>query len=226
MKVLTIGGVPGAGKTYTSRLLAKQYNFLALEFEALRWDYFNDNLEQNLYAYTQTSLLENESMREYYMRCSLYENKIPLKLLIQWHKATMNFIQEKIIEIIREIKLIKTKQDYLIFCNKYEKLINYAPNFKILNKEYIIFSHAFMNTINFPIKSRIKIDFTTDKNTLICRFKQRENILDNSFDKNIEIYYKSYEEVLKDSDSTILNTADKNILEKINKLIKGDGHNK
>lgn len=36
MKLITIGGVPAAGKTYTSKLLAKQYNFLALEFESLR----------------------------------------------------------------------------------------------------------------------------------------------------------------------------------------------
>ena len=35
MKVITIGGVPAAGKTYTSKLLAKQYNFIALEFESL-----------------------------------------------------------------------------------------------------------------------------------------------------------------------------------------------
>lgn len=76
MKFVTIGGLPGAGKTYTSKLLAKQYNLLALEFEALRWDYFNENLEKNLYKYTQnTSLKNNESIREYYLKCTLYEKK-------------------------------------------------------------------------------------------------------------------------------------------------------
>ena len=53
MKFITIGGVPAAGKTYTSKLLAKQNNFLALELETLRWDFFNNNLEENLYKYTQ-----------------------------------------------------------------------------------------------------------------------------------------------------------------------------
>ena len=54
---------------------------------------------------------------------------------------------------------------------------------------------------------------------LIERFKQRENILEKAFDKNIELYYKSYENVLKDSISTILDKKDKDIIEKINDLI-------
>ena len=71
MKIITIGGVPAVGKTYTSKILAKQYNFLALELEALRWDFFNNNLEENLYKYTQhNSLLKNENMRDYYLRCT------------------------------------------------------------------------------------------------------------------------------------------------------------
>ena len=54
---------------------------------------------------------------------------------------------------------------------------------------------------------------------LIKRFKQRENITENTFDKNIELYYKSYEETLKDSVSNILDTTNKDIIEKINKFI-------
>ena len=57
------------------------------------------------------------------------------------------------------------------------------------------------------------------KKILIKRFKQRENITENTFDKNIELYYKSYEETLKDSVSNILDTTDKDIIEKINKFI-------
>ena len=53
MKFITIGGVPASWKTYTSNLLAKQNNFLALELENLRWDFFSNNLEENLYKYTQ-----------------------------------------------------------------------------------------------------------------------------------------------------------------------------
>ena len=220
MKFITIGGVPAAGKTYISNLLAKQNNFLALELENLRWDFFSDNLEENLYKYTQhTSMLENEDMREYYLRCALYENRIPLELLVKWHKTTMNFINENLHKIIYELKSIKTEKDYINFCNKYKKLINYMPEFKKLNKDYIICSHAFINTIIFSEDLRIKIDLDVDKNILIQRFKKRENITENIFDKNIELYYESYEKVLEDNDSNILDTTDKDIIEKINNLI-------
>lgn len=220
MKVITIGGVPGAGKTYTSNLLAKRYNFLALEFEALRWDFFNDNFEKNLYKYTQhTSLLESENMREYYLRCALYESRIPLELLVKWHKFTMKFIKEKIFEIMHELKSISTRENYMNFCNKYRKLINYMPEFETINRDYVICSHAFINTINFSEDERIKIDFSVDKKALIERFKQRENITRNTFDENIELYYESYEEVLKDSIANILYTNDKDIIEKITNLI-------
>ena len=93
------------------------------------------------------------------------------------------------------------------------------PEFKNLDKDYVICSHAFINTINFSKDERIRIDFSVDKKILIERFKQRENVLEKAFDENIELYYKSYENVLKDSISTILDTTDKDIIEKINDLI-------
>ena len=64
------------------------------------------------------------------------------------------------------------------FCNKYRKIINHLPEFKILNKDYIICSHAFINTITFSEDERVQIDFNVDKKILIQRFKQRENILE------------------------------------------------
>ena len=220
MRIITIGGLPAAGKTYTSKLVAEKNNYLALEVEKIRWDYFNENLEENMYKYTQNlPMLENENMREYYLRCTLYESRIPLELMVKWHKNTMKYIGEKLISIIEEIKLIKTEKDYIEFCKKNEKLINYMPEFEKLNNEVIICSHAFINTISFSENERTRIDFKSDINILIERFKQRENITENKFDKNIEIYYKSYEEVLKYSISNVLDTKSKNIIEEINNLI-------
>ena len=220
MKFITIGGLPGAGKTYTGKLIAQHNNYLALEFEKLRWDFFNANPEKNLYKYTQhLPILENENMREYYLRCALYENRIPLESMVEWHKNTMKFIGENLCKIIDEAKLIRTEKDYMNFCSKYTKLINYMPKFEIFNKEYIICSHAFINTIDFLENERIRIDFIADEEILIDRFKRRENITKNEFDENIIKYYKSYEEVLKDSISNLLDTNDKNIIEKVNNLI-------
>lgn len=164
-------------------------------------------------------MLENEDMREYYLRCALYENKIPLELFVEWHKSTIKFINENLYNIIYELKLIKTENNYMNFCNKYRKIINHMPEFKILNKDYIICSHAFINTITFSEDERVQIDFTVDKKILIQRFKQRENITEDTFDKNIKLYYKSYEEILKDNVSNTLDTTDKDIIKKINYLI-------
>lgn len=220
MKIITIGGLPAAGKTYTSKLIAQNKNFIALEVEKLRWDFFNSNPNKNLYKYTQNlPLLKNENMREYYLRCTLYESRIPLELMVEWHKNTMKFIGKKVCKIIDKAKLIKTEKDYTNFGIKYEKFINYMPEFELFNSEYIIFSHAFINTINFLENERIRIDFIADKNVLIDRFKKRENIIKNDFDNNIDIYYKSYEEVLKESESKLLNASCKNIIEKIDDLI-------
>ena len=220
MKFITIGGLPGAGKTYTSKLIAQHNNYLALEFEKLRWDFFNANPEKNLYKYTQhLPILENENMREYYLRCALYESKIPLESMVEWHKNTMKFIGENLCKIIDEAKLIRTEKDYMNFCSKYTKLINYMPRFEIFNKEYIICSHAFINTIGFLENERIRIDFIADEKILINRFKQRENITKSELDENIIKYYKSYEEVLKYSISNLLDTNDKSIIEKVNNLI-------
>ena len=158
-------------------------------------------------------------MREYYLRCALYENRIPLELFVEWHKTTIKFINENLYNIIYELKLIKTENNYMNFCNKYRKIINHMPEFKILNKDYIICSHAFINTITFSEDERVQIDFTVDKKILIQRFKQRENITEDTFDKNIKLYYKSYEEILKDNVSNTLDTTDKDIIKKINYLI-------
>ena len=40
MKIITIGGLPAAGKTYTSKLIAQNKNFLALEVEKIKMGFF------------------------------------------------------------------------------------------------------------------------------------------------------------------------------------------
>lgn len=37
------------------------------------------------------------------------------------------------------------------------------PEFKTLNRDYVICSHAFINTIDFSIDKRIRIDFKVNK---------------------------------------------------------------
>ena len=67
----------------------------------------------------------------------------------------MKFINEKLYKVIDELKSIKTKNDYINFCDKYERLINYMLEFKTLNRDYVICSHAFINTIDFKVNKKI-----------------------------------------------------------------------
>lgn len=220
MTVISIGGLPAAGKTYTSKLLAEQYECISFEFESLRWAYFHENLKENLYKYTHNEkILPNETMREYYMRCTLYEKKLTLDELVEWHKNTMEFISGKIIEIIDEFNELKSEEQYESFCESHENIINYKPVFENLNRQYIICSHAFINTIDFGKFKRIKMDFNSDYVVLSERFKEREKIT-GDIKENIQLYYSSYDEVLKESKATKLDTTDCKLYNTINNLLK------
>ncbi len=220
MIIITIGGLPAAGKTYTSKLLAKKYECISLEYEALRWEYFLENVDENLYKYTHyEKVLPNETMRQYYLRCMLYGNKVSLSELTKWHKETMDFINNKIFKIVNEFSLIKDERQYKVFGEKYKNIINYMPNFFELNKKYLICSHAFINTINFGHFRRIKIDFICNHDVLIERFKKRENIEEN-IHPNVQLYYASYEEVLRKSDAIKVDTTDCEWLKKVTNLLK------
>lgn len=220
MKIITIGGLPAAGKTYTSKLIAQQHNFLSLELEPLRWDFFDEDIDENLYRYTKnSSIYKNENMREYYMRCALYERKIPFDLLVECHRDTMKFISDKVNGIIDELELCKNEEDYVEFCNKYESLINYMPKYKELNNNILICSHAFINTINFQEERRIRINFVSDLEILMKRFKDREKITEIP-NENLILYYKSYQDVLNEGKANILDTTDINIMKKIDDVLK------
>ena len=76
-----------------------------------------------------------------------------------------------------------------------------------------------INTIIFSENERIRIDFDSDRQILIERFKHRENITTNEYDRKIEKYYNSYVKVLENSSAKALDTSKKNVIEKIRDLI-------
>lgn len=157
-------------------------------------------------------------MREYYLRCSLYDSMIPLKILVEWQKATIDYIGNKICEIVNEYILIKSEEEYEFFCDKYKNLINYRPQFKKLNRDILICSHAFINTVEFTNQRRIRVDFSSDKDILINRFNDRENIK-NNLDEKLKLYYKSYEEVLLNSKANSFDTTKMDVIDKILELL-------
>ena len=117
-------------------------------------------------------------------------------------------------EIITQIKSIKTQQDYDDFCSNYKNIINYKPEFSMLNMNIIIISHAFINVTNFSGRACLNIDFNSDYLVLIKRFigrkKYRKIMIMNK--KN---YYDSYSLVLKKSTAIKFDTNMINVVGKI-----------
>jgi len=219
LKIITIGGLPGAGKTYTSKLLAKELNCLAIEVESLRWDFFSENPQLNMFNFTYNEPInQNESLRDYYLRCALYERKINLKRLVQWHNKIVDFIDGKLSEIVTQIKSIKTQQDYDDFFLNYKNIINYKPEFSGLNLNIIIISHAFINVMEFSKRAYLNIDFNSDYPVLIKRFIEREKIQKN-YDNELKDYYDSYSSVLKKSNAIKFDTSKINVVGKIKNLL-------
>lgn len=220
MRIITIGGLPAAGKTYTSNILAKELNCLAIEVESLRWNYFNENPRNNMFYYTNNEgVKEQESLRDYYLRCTLYDKKTNLDMLISWHKKTVEFIDKQINLIFKVIKNIKTKEDYIEFCDKYGDILNYAPEFENFNNKILIVSHAFINVMEFSKSAYLKIDFDSDYRILKKRFLERETIKDGR-SLALDDYYKSYREILKDSNAIKMDIIKKDVPSEIRMLMK------
>lgn len=219
MRVITIGGLPAAGKTYTSKILAKELNCIAIEVESLRWDFFDDNPRENMFYYTNNeSFRDGEPLRDYYLRCTLYDKKTNFNMLVMWHKKAIEFIDKQIDQIFKSINNIQSNEDYVEFCGRYGDILNYTPKFKNFNNEILIVSHAFINVMKFSKVAYLKIDFDSDYQILKQRFLERENIKnDNSL--ALDDYYKSYSEILKESDAIKMDTIKNNVLKEIKSLI-------
>lgn len=217
--IITIGGVPAAGKTFTSKLLAEKLNCIAIEAEALRWDFFNENIDNNVFYYTKFEPFKNnESMRDYYLRNTLYDNKMPLEVMIQWHKDTMKYINVKLYKVLNDYNAVKTLNDYDNFCKKYIHLINFCPKYESLNKDFIIFSHAFINITQFSKLACWCFNLDSSENTLLDRFVKRENlIVANAI--NLTNYFKSYRVIVEESSGCKLDSACNDIVNKITNIL-------
>ena len=77
MKLITNGCIPGSGKTTLVRKMGEENQCLSLELEALRWDFFKSDLENNIFVYTNNQeIKEGETLRDYYLRNSIYDGII------------------------------------------------------------------------------------------------------------------------------------------------------
>lgn len=216
MKIITIGGIPGAGKTTLGQKLGKENNCLSLELENLRWEFFKSDLEKNVFSYTNNQKMKEETLREYYLRNSIYDGTIDKETFKKWNIDTTMYINKVTNDIYNELKEIERNMDVdrLKKCiSKYKYLINYVPteiNLEIIDT--VIISHVLISTFDIAKLADKNIILNVSKKICRERFKEREKIDNNKYDEKIDNYLQGCLECIND-------------INKKDIRIKNDGYN-
>lgn len=151
MKLITIGGIPGSGKTTLGRKMGEENQCLSLELEALRWDFFKSDLENNIFVYTNNQKIkEGETLRDYYLQNLIYDGIIEKETFKKLNIKMMTYINQVTNDIYNELKEIekcKNIDKLKKFISKYKYLINYIPKEITLQMiDTIIISHVLIST--------------------------------------------------------------------------------
>lgn len=201
MNLIIIGGIPASGKTTLGKKLGKKYKCLSLELESLRWEYFDENIKQNFFTYTNNSpLKENETKREYYLRMSIYQKKISNLTFIKWNIETIKYINKRLNKIYQELVEIKNTSDIKKlkkFIKTNKNIINYIPqkiNLDILKN--LVISHALISKMDIIKHANRYINLDVDMFICMDRFKSREKIKTKKYDKQILEYLQGYKECI------------------------------
>lgn len=217
MKLITIGGIPGSGKTTLGRKMGEENQCLSLELEALRWDFFKSDLENNIFVYTNNQKIkEGETLRDYYLQNLIYDGIIEKETFKKLNIKMMTYINQVTNDIYNELKEIekcKNIDKLKKFISKYKYLINYIPKEITLQMiDTIIISHVLISTCDIAKLADKNIILNVSKNICRERFKEREKIESNKYDKKIDNYLQGCLECIND-------------INKKDIRIKNDGYN-
>ncbi len=188
MKIITIGGIPGSGKTTLGKKLGQEYNCLSLELEPMRWGFFH--------AISPAEIL---NARAEYLNMCIYKKRITNEEFIQMQIDSMEYINQQFKPIFNELKSISTIEELETFIKKYDYLINYVPDKLSLNiLDTIIVSHALVSRLDIQQIADEKILLDESIDVCLERFKSREKLLDNKYDNRIIDYLKGYKECINE----------------------------
>lgn len=187
--IICIAGSPCCGKTTLCNSLASLHNGISIDLEYLRTMFFEEDFVNNVYKYTHNEpIKENEDLRAYFLRCAIYDNIINIDEYVAWYKIIMNYINDKVNEIIMDFD----NCSYEEFLSKYDKLIKVRS---LKKPSLLVINHALLPLTDIWSQCTLSIFLTGDNLKLINRFLERENLLYNKkkYDKDILRHLSLYE---------------------------------
>lgn len=168
-KFICIAGLPCTGKTTLGINLAKNLNCLSLDLEYLRSVFLESDIKNNVLKFTRNeSIKPNESLRDYFLRCVIYDRVLDINEYVEWYKFIMHGVDELINAILIDFDTL----EYSNFIRKYIKVINYHP---VSKPSKIILNHALLPTTRVWNRS-FKILLTCNDDKIVSRFINREDI--------------------------------------------------
>lgn len=201
MKIITIGGLPGAGKTTLGQEMGRKLQCLSLEFELLRDKFFNEDFNKNVFEFTKKKEINpKESLRSYYLRSTIYERVVDKETLKNWLIEIMKYINVEANRIIVELNDIVFNNDIdklKEFVKRNATIINYVPNeitIDILNT--VVCSHALISRLDLVNLADENITLPIDKKICEERFRKREKLDNISFKQEISEYLDAYTECI------------------------------
>lgn len=168
-KLICIAGLPCAGKTTLGINLAKNLNCLSLDLEHLRSVFLESDFKNNVLRFTYNEPIKpDESLRDYFLRCVIYDRVLDINEYVKWYKFIMHGVGGLIDSILLDFNVL----EYSNFMQKHIKVISYHPASK---PSRIILNHALLPVTEVWNKS-FKILLTCRDDKIISRFINREDI--------------------------------------------------
>ena len=186
-ELICIAGLPCTGKTTLGINIAKNLKCLSLDIEHLRSVFLESDIKNNVLRFTNNeSIKPNESLRDYFLRCVIFDRVLDINEYVEWYKFIMQGVEGLIDSMLLDFDAL----EYSDFIRKNIKVINYHPASK---PSRIILNHALLPITEVWNRSfRVMLTCSDDK--IISRFINREDIKrdDASLNSDIIRHIKMY----------------------------------
>lgn len=206
-KLICIAGLPCTGKTTLGVSLARNISCLSLDLEHLRSVFLESDIKKNILRFTSNEPIKpDESLRDYFLRCVIYDRVLDINEYVEWYKFIMHGVDGLIDSVLTDFDAL----GYSDFIRRHTKVINYHPASK---PSRIILNHALLPITEVWNRS-LRVMLTCSDDEIISRFINREDIKrdDASLNSDIIRHIKMYKIVNDGAKSDIFYDTTDNFL--------------